>query len=199
MENLFKKSVENFQKHPAYKQDDLEIKNEEELKAAKKAAGVTTHEKAMKRMDISEMGKQTREIITIFEEVFGPNMELEHTGIPEHEHSMEILLSNVGYGTDYISYPIEDASKDKFETLPPLNGAIGTSVDSELSPEDFVREFQRIIKERDELIRAGYEVNKCEDPGGKGIYELDFSKTINDLEDLKGNLKKLKNIIENKK
>lgn len=201
MENFFKKSVEGFKKHPAYKNEDLEIKNDEELKAAKKAAGVTSHEKAIERFQIDEMGKETREIITLFEEAFGQDIklgdEIQYTGI-DNERSIEILLSNVGHGTDYISYPIEDVSKDKFETLPPLRGAVGTSVESELSPEEFVQEFQRIIRERDELIKAGYEVNKCEDPGSKGIYELDFSKTIKDLEDLKENLKKLKNIVESK-
>ncbi len=205
MEKLFKKSVENFKKHPAYKPEDLEVKNEEELKAAKKAAGVTTHKKAIERMQIDEMGEETREIIALFSDVFGHNMnfgeEMQYTGIEEiegTEYSIEILLSDVGRGTDYISYPIKDTSKDKFETLPPLTGAVGTSVEAELSPEDLVHEFQRIIKERDELIKSGYEVSRCQDPGDKGIYELEFSKIVNDLDDLKNNLKKLKDILANK-
>ncbi|MCK9379397.1 MAG: hypothetical protein M0P97_04620 [Candidatus Moranbacteria bacterium] len=198
----FEKSVKKFEKHLAYKQEDLEIKNEQELKVAKKAAGVTTHEEAMDRLRMDEMGKETREIITLFEEVFEQDMrhgdEIQGTGFEEHPNSIEILLSNVGQGTDYISYPIEDASKDKFETLPPLMGAVGTSVESESSPEGLIQEFQRIIRKRDELIKDGYEVNECDNPDGKGIYELNFSKTINDIEGLKDNLKKLKDILEGK-
>lgn len=198
--------MEKFEKHPAYKQEDLEIKNDKELRAAKKAAGVTTHEKAIDRIQTAEISEETREIISLFEEVFGHKMdfgqEIQNTSIKElgREHSIEILLaeSEFGNGTDYISYSIEDVTKDKFETLPPLMGAIGTSVGGDLSPEDMVHEFQRIIRERDELIKDGYEVSRNEDPGAGEIYELEFSKIINDLDDLKNNLKKLKDIMENK-
>jgi len=39
----------SFEKHPAYKEDDLEIKTPKELEEAKKKAGVASHETAMKR------------------------------------------------------------------------------------------------------------------------------------------------------
>ena len=45
---------ESWEQHPAYKKDNLEIKNSEELEEAKKEAGVTNHEDVMRRLNESE-------------------------------------------------------------------------------------------------------------------------------------------------
>lgn len=190
--------MEKFEKHPAYKQEDLEIKTEQELKAAKKAAGVTTHKEAVEKLEISEMGEKTREIISLFKEVFGHQPIIEHIGIEElgTEKAIEIRLEDYWENsTNYIAYDIDDPSKDKIEIMPPLTGGIGIEVGTYLSPEEIVREFQKIIQRRDELIKSGYEIKPNED---SSIYELEFSKIINNLNDLKNNLKKLKDIMENK-
>ena len=50
---------ESFKEHSAYKNKDLEIKTPEELKKAKKKAGVTTHEKAMQRAE--KFGVETKD------------------------------------------------------------------------------------------------------------------------------------------
>ena len=43
------KEPKNWSEHPAYQEEDLEIKNEKELEEAKEIAGVTSHEDAMER------------------------------------------------------------------------------------------------------------------------------------------------------
>lgn len=50
--------LKHWQEHLAYKDEDLEIKNEEELKEAKEAAGVTNHEEAMKWFEANEKAGQ---------------------------------------------------------------------------------------------------------------------------------------------
>ena len=45
---------ESWEQHPAYKKDNLEIKNSEELEEAKKEAGVTNHKDVMRRLNESE-------------------------------------------------------------------------------------------------------------------------------------------------
>jgi len=43
------KEPKHWSEHPAYKEEGLEIKNEEELEEAKEIAGVTSHKEAIKR------------------------------------------------------------------------------------------------------------------------------------------------------
>lgn len=47
----------SFEEHPAYKDEDLEIKTPEELKEAKEKAGVTTHKEAVERARATERPK----------------------------------------------------------------------------------------------------------------------------------------------
>ena len=49
------KEPKNWSEHPAYQEEDLEIKNEEELKEAKEMAGVTSHKEAVKRFAQKEL------------------------------------------------------------------------------------------------------------------------------------------------
>ena len=49
------KEPKHWSEHPAYKEEDLEIKNEEELKEAKEMAGVASHKEAIKRFSEREL------------------------------------------------------------------------------------------------------------------------------------------------
>ncbi len=46
-----------FEKHPAYKEEDLEIKTDAEFDEAKRIAGVTTHEEAIRRLTEHDKGE----------------------------------------------------------------------------------------------------------------------------------------------
>ena len=70
------KEPKNWSEHPAYKEEDLEIKNEEELKEAKEAAGVTSLSEAGLRhyeegglKKIINVGRKTVEIQKIMENI----------------------------------------------------------------------------------------------------------------------------------
>ena len=48
------KEPKHWSEHPAYQEEDLEIKNEKELEEAKEIAGVTSHEDVIKQLNKSE-------------------------------------------------------------------------------------------------------------------------------------------------
>jgi len=49
------KEPEKWSEYPAYQEEDLEIKNKEELEEAKEVAGVSSHDEAMERFKINEI------------------------------------------------------------------------------------------------------------------------------------------------
>ena len=56
---------ERFDKHPAYQNEDLEIKTDNELEEAKRKAGATSHENAMKRSEMADKNIPGKETLTV--------------------------------------------------------------------------------------------------------------------------------------
>src|SRR3989344_3668890 len=115
------KEPKNWSEHPAYQEEDLEIKNEEELKEAKEMAGVTSHKEAVKRFAQKELEpgdlEKTKEAYSQFSVAYKKFKELskrwDFTGetpsdikeaINEADKYVDILPKLLTEGSDAISY-----------------------------------------------------------------------------------------------
>lgn len=144
------KEPKNWSEHPAYKEEDLEIKNEEELEKAKEMAGVTSHDEAIKR---HQQYDREASLGQIMQDYFDMKMALRKNNLSEAEELMYKInhlgvpvINVANYGLGSSGAIIEKLDNDnRFISLKCRSNRLNGNY-YVLNP-GFLRESDKIIKE----------------------------------------------------